>query len=220
MFRGLKAAAVFAAAMGATGAGAATVTFDVAWSAETGLRTSDPSLRATGVIEIADVGNGALFDLSDLVRLTVEVVGDTIATTVFDGTAPDIILSGRVAADGRSAAILDLFVGEFDVTGFGCDAPNCAETLSSGPRPVAYNIASARQPDGTLATTLYGAPADALASFVLTRQMGPAVPDPDPLPGPEPAPAPAVIPLPGTAPLLLAGLAGLVILRRKRRALA
>jgi len=218
MYRGLKAAAVVAAAMGAADAGASTVTFDVAWSAGTARQSSDPSLRATGVIEIADVGNGALFDLSDLVRLTIEVVGDTIATTAFDGTAPDIILSGRVAADGRSAALLDLFVGEFDVTGFGCDAPNCAATLSSGPRPVAYNIASARQPDGTLATTLYGSPADALASFVLTRREAPAVPDP--APEAAPVPAPAVIPLPGTAPLLLAGLAGLVILRRKRRAAA
>ena len=186
----------------------------------------NPLFSASGSIEL-DVGAGDSFDISNILALDITVTGyefkiknrngkpvgtkvtDTPLTLQF--TEADLgagsIFSGTIAQDGLSAALADLWL--FNSGGyFGCNDAGCAQSYSeSSPffqpnilvTEVLYSGDDKTNPNYTgnpyLPGFYYDTPEDALASYELTRV--------------------AEVPLPAGLPLLLAGLAGLTLVRRR-----
>ena len=218
MQRRSLAAVCIAAAMWAQGAQAITLIFD--WSAASGTETTDPSVTATGRLDIG-VGAGETFSLGDLDAIYIEVTGALIDDFVIDGTETTQFLAGQVAPDAGSATLSDFLFANVDiegnyVNGFGCEfgPPDTAEFCGlnfpiGGDPDRPYNIVNGPL-TGTpadKAVTRYGSAAEALASISLTAAN---------VTEPEPIPAPAVVPLPASAPLLAAGLGLLAVWRRWR----
>lgn len=199
MKRGLTAAACIAAFMSISTAEAATFKFD--WTAASGATANDTSVTATGLFEI-DASAGEIFDEDDVTDFSITVSGLSIVDFVLTkATAGAEVIMGRIAADGLTVSLTDLFIGAGrspltgkDPTPFGCENIGCG--TNSGD----HTIANGRLPDGTIVTTSFASTSDALGSFGLTVVRDEV----------------SVVPLPASAPMLLAGLGLLAWWRRKQ----
>ncbi len=118
--------------------------------------STDPSLRATGTIEI-DAAPGSIFDLDDIVATTISVTGDTIADFIFHDW---VSAGGTISPDG-SEALFTSAGNPFSATSldtfFGCRSPGCD-----------FNFAidvTRTVPNTPLAQVVYGSASDAIAAF-------------------------------------------------------
>ncbi|MDJ1008591.1 MAG: VPLPA-CTERM sorting domain-containing protein [Paracoccaceae bacterium] len=187
-------AAICAGSLGAA-AHAGTVTFKFDWEAVSASSTSDETVTASGLIALDGVSAGDRFGAGNLHSLSLFVRGDSIADLTLTEDDPDIFLDGTIAADGITAALTDFFVGALNVYGFGCALAGCVQTAGGS------NIVAGEEPPNPLATATYRSPVSALESMFLERVEAPA--------------EMSVVPLPASAPLLLAALAALAVWRRR-----
>ncbi|MEL7027462.1 MAG: VPLPA-CTERM sorting domain-containing protein, partial [Pseudomonadota bacterium] len=160
---------------------------------------------------------GQSFTINDLISIDIEVSGNSIPTFKIDGTEPMQILSGRISSNGLFANFSDFFFGRSGGLSFGCDFRLCEQGTRPGEN---YNIVSGLAFTSTTSYPVSGRALGGLnAQLAVTQDpLDPNPIDPDPIdPDPVNPTPPSVVPLPSSAPLLLAGLAGLAFWRRRSR---
>lgn len=175
-----------------TTTGAQAVVFDFFWTGDSSvdatiLLSQDDTLRAVGTIEI-DALAGQSFGLGDIVTTDITVSGSSITDFTFTTWSS---AGGTISADGLSAS--------FDSAGnpfyqsddfsefFGCQDLACQNAI--------HAINGSLSP---LFTVRYSSPSDVLASYTMTAQL-------------------SAVPVPASAPLLIAGIAGMAALGRRRK---